>query len=89
MLYICSTPTGFKELTDGNQAYVGEVCADLRGVLNCYDRIIVTGNLHPLCYDKGMTKYLYIRKIRVFDYPEFAQSLRDAIRANARAIAER
>ena len=31
---------------------------DLLGILNCYDRIIITGNLQPLCYAKGMTKYL-------------------------------
>lgn len=62
--------------------------AELHGVLNCYDRVIISGNLHPLCYDKGMTKYLYINNIRIFDYTEFAQPLRDAIRANAEAIAK-
>jgi hypothetical protein len=62
--------------------------AELYGVLNCYDRVIISGNLHPLCYDKGMTKYLYINNIRIFDYKEFAQRLRDVIRANAEAIAQ-
>jgi hypothetical protein len=33
--------------------------AELYGVLNCYDRIIITGNVHPFCYAKGMTGYLY------------------------------
>ena len=63
--------------------------ADLHGVLNCYDRIIITGNVHPLCYSKGMTKYLYVHKIRIFDYAtQFAEPLREAIRANAEAVAE-
>jgi len=62
--------------------------AELYGVLSCYDRVIISGNLHPLCYDKGMTKYLYINNIRIFDYKEFAQRLRDVIRANAEAIAQ-
>lgn len=62
--------------------------AELHGVLNCYDRIIITGNVHPLCYAKGMTGYLYAHNIRIFDYPMFAQPLRDAIRANAKAIAK-
>jgi len=61
--------------------------AELHGVLNCYDRIIIAGNIQPLCYDKGMTKYLYINQIRIFDYKAFVQPLRDAIRANAEAIA--
>jgi hypothetical protein len=62
---------------------------DLYGVLSCYDRVIITGNLHPLCYDKGMTSYLYRHKIRIFDYPTaFAKPLRDTLRANAEAIAK-
>ena len=63
--------------------------ADLHGILHCYDRVIISGNLHPLCYAKGMTGYLYAHKIRIFDYSQFAQPLRDAIRANAQAIAEK
>ena len=62
--------------------------ADLYGVLNCYDRIIITGSLHPLCYAKGMTGYLYAHHIRIFDYTTFAEPLRDEIRANAEAIAK-
>jgi predicted transcriptional regulator len=61
---------------------------DLHGVLHCYDRVIISGNLHPLCYAKGMTSYLYRRDIRIFDYAaQFAEPLRNAIRANAQAIA--
>jgi hypothetical protein len=62
--------------------------AELHGVLNCYDRIIIAGHVHPLCYAKGMTKYLYTHNIRIFDYKVFAQRLRDAIRAKAEAIAQ-
>jgi hypothetical protein len=35
-----------------------------------------------------MTGYLYRHNIRIFDYTDFAQPLRDEIRANAEAIAE-
>jgi hypothetical protein len=60
----------------------------VRGVLKCFDRVIISGHLHPLCYAKGMTGYLYQRHIRIFDYAaQFAEPLRDAIRANAQAIA--
>jgi len=61
---------------------------DIYGVLNCYDRVVISGHLHPLCYAKGMTKYLYTHDIRIFGYPEFAKSLRDDIRANAQVVAE-
>jgi hypothetical protein len=60
----------------------------LYGVLNCYDRVLISGNLHPLCYARGMTGYLYAHGIRIFDYAtKFAEPLRNAIRDNARAIA--
>jgi len=26
---------------------------DLSGVVNCFDRVVLTGNLQPLCYAKG------------------------------------
>ncbi len=59
----------------------------LDGVLQCYDRIVLTGSLMPLCYAQGMTQYLYTHHIRIFDYPQFAQPLAQAIRENAEAIA--
>ena len=34
--------------------------ADIAGVLNCYDRLVISVQLAPICYAKGMTKYLYI-----------------------------
>jgi hypothetical protein len=60
---------------------------DLHGVLNCFDRVIIFANLQPLCYAKGMTKYLYDHNTRIFDYTKFAEPLREAIRVNAETIA--
>ena len=62
--------------------------ADLHGVLNCYDRIVVFGNLHPLCYEQGMTRFLYTHQIRIFDYKHLVLPLQDVIRSNAEAIAK-
>jgi hypothetical protein len=59
----------------------------VEGVLSCYDRLIVTGSLQPLCYAKGMTGYLYAHGIRVFDFATWAKPKRDEIRANAEAVA--
>lgn len=61
---------------------------DLDGVSSCYDRIVITGSLQPLCYAQGMTHYLYQQGIRIFDYPKFAEPLRERIRENAEALAE-
>lgn len=61
---------------------------EIRGVLHCYDRIVISGQLQPICYAKGMTKYLYAQGIRIFDYTRFAEPLRDEIRQNAEALAK-
>ena len=63
-------------------------CAELDGVLSCYDRIVITGSLQPFCYAQGMTHYLYQQGIRIFDYAKFAEPLRERIRANAEALAQ-
>lgn len=61
---------------------------ELEGVLSCYDRIVITGNLQQFCYAQGMTHYLYQQGIRIFDYAKFAEPLRERIRENAEALAE-
>ena len=59
----------------------------LAGVLACYDRIIVTGTLPGACYAKGMMGFLSARQIRVFEYPRFAEPLRDRVRDRAAELA--
>lgn len=61
---------------------------EIEGVLHCYDRIILVGNLSPFYYAQAMTSYLYKQNIRIFDYTKFVQPLRDQIRDNAISIAE-
>ena len=59
----------------------------IAGVLSCYDRIVITGTLPGVCYAEGMTRYLHANGIRVFDYPQFAMTLRDRVRDRAAALA--
>jgi hypothetical protein len=58
------------------------------GVISSYDRIVIQGTLPTFCYAEGMTSYLYANQIRIFDYPRFAEPLRDEIRENAEKIAK-
>ena len=60
----------------------------IRGVISSYDRVIIQGILPTFCFAEGMTSYLYAHQIRIFDYPRFAEPLRDAIRANAERLAQ-
>ena len=55
----------------------------IAGVLSCYDRILVFGTLPKIYLAGGMTSYLYEHKIRIFDYPRFAEPFRDQLRENA------
>jgi hypothetical protein len=59
----------------------------IAGVLSCYDRVVITGTVPVICYADGMTRFLYAKGIRIFDYPQFAQTLRDRVRDCAAARA--
>lgn len=59
----------------------------ITGVLSCWDRVVIQGTLPGLCYADGMTAYLNAHQIRIFDYPRFAQPLRDEVRKNAEKLA--
>ena len=59
----------------------------IAGVLTCYDRMLITGTLPGACYAAGMTSFLNAKHIRIFDYPHFAEPLRESIRTNAEALA--
>jgi hypothetical protein len=49
--------------------------------------VVVTGTLPGICYAEGMTRFLYANTIRIFDYPQFAATLRDRVRERAAALA--
>ncbi len=59
----------------------------IAGILSCYDRIIIQGTVPKWCYASGMTEYFYRHKIRIFDYPQWAQPLREGIRENGESLA--
>jgi hypothetical protein len=71
-----------------NELLSERYCDELDGVVSCFDRIVITGSLQPLCYAQGMTRYLYQQGIRVFDYARFAEPLRERLRENAEALAQ-
>ena len=59
----------------------------IAGVLCCYDRIIIQGTVPGWCYASGMTDYFYKHQIRIFDYPKWAEPLRDKLRSTMERIA--
>ncbi|HET6236846.1 MAG TPA: hypothetical protein VFE41_18070, partial [Acetobacteraceae bacterium] len=59
----------------------------IAGILSCYDRVVITGTLPGICYADGMTRYLNANGMRIFDYPQFAMTLRDRVRERAASLA--
>jgi hypothetical protein len=59
----------------------------IAGVLSCYDRLVITGTLPVVCYAAGMAGYLNAKGIRIFDYPQFAMTLRDRVRECVASVA--
>jgi len=57
------------------------------GSLSCFDRIIVTGTFPQICHAGAMAALLAAADIRLFDYPLWAEPLREVIRTNAEKIA--
>jgi len=61
--------------------------AQIAGVVSCYDRLVMMGTLPGVCYAAGMVTYLRSHGIRLFDYPRFAEPLREEVRHNAERLA--
>jgi hypothetical protein len=60
----------------------------IRGVLGCFDRVIITGSLPDISYADAMTRYLRHHKIPIFQYTQWAERLRDQLRDNASRLAK-
>ena len=60
---------------------------NISGVLSCFDRVIISGMLPDIGYAGAMARYLTEREIRLFDYPKWAEPLRDSIRQHAESTA--
>ena len=55
----------------------------IEGVLECFDRVVVTGTLTEVAHPEAMAAVLWRENIRCFDIGQFAEPLRAAIRDNA------
>jgi hypothetical protein len=72
----------------GGKALITEQYKEqIRGVVSCYDRIIIRGTLPGWCFPQGMTAFLNTYHIRLFDYPDWAKTLNEAIHKNAEQLA--
>jgi hypothetical protein len=59
----------------------------IRGVISCYDRIVIRGTIVGWGYPEGMIAFLTSQQVLIFDYPQWTKTLNDAIRQNAERVA--
>jgi hypothetical protein len=54
---------------------------------SCFDRVVVTGTLPDICHPRAMAGFLDYHQVRLFDFPRWAEPLREELRDNAERIA--
>ncbi len=59
----------------------------ISGLLSYFDRVVITGTLPDIGYAGAMAGYLSYHKIQLFDYPRWAEPLRDELRNHAEQLA--
>lgn len=59
----------------------------IKGVLGCFDRVVIKGTLQGVAHAEGMALFLRKRHIPIFGYLKLAESLRDKVRENAENVA--
>jgi len=60
----------------------------ITGVIFYYDRVVLTGTIPKLCHASAMARFLRYKGIRIFDYPKWAEPLREDICVHAEAVAK-
>jgi hypothetical protein len=58
------------------------------GTLRCFDRLIISGSLPDCCHAGAMTTQLFRRTMRIFDYADLVNPLRNRLHDNARQVAQ-
>ena len=59
----------------------------IAGVISCFDRVVITGTLPDIGLAQAMVGYLTYHDFRLFDFPRWAQPLREDIRNHAQRLA--
>ena len=52
----------------------------IKGIISCFDRIVLSGTIPGICYAEGMTSLLFKKDIRIFDYTDFVEPLREEMK---------
>ena len=67
--------------------FVRKHFTDISAVISCFDRVVITGTLPEIGYADAMARYLTQQQVRLFDFPRWAEPLRDQLRQHAEQLA--
>lgn len=70
-----------------SQLLTARYASKIRGLLGCFDRIVLTGTLPEICHPDGISKHLGSKGIRIFDFAHWAEPLNKELRAHAQKLA--
>ena len=59
----------------------------IRGVISCFDRVVLSGSLPAIRYAEGMAAYLNSQGMKLFEYTRLVNHLREELREHAEKIA--
>jgi hypothetical protein len=59
----------------------------ITGVLSCFDRVVITGTLPDIGHADALTRFLGFHGVKLFDFPRWAEPLRDELRQHAEQLA--
>jgi hypothetical protein len=59
----------------------------ITGVLSCFDLVVITGTLPDIGHADALARFLSYHGIKLFDFPRWAEPLRDELRQHAERLA--
>jgi len=73
-----------------NQCLTERYGKDIKGVLHCFDRLVLFGTFRMISYPKAMEGHLWGKGVRLIDYQKhYANDLRLEMVAHIKGVAER
>lgn len=60
----------------------------IKGIIGCYDRVIIRGTPGLFAYAEGMTTFFYAHNLKIFDFANIFKPITENIIANIKQMAE-
>ena len=80
-------PTAKSPKANGSTELTDRLASQILGTLSCFDRVLVGGTLPDICHARALGGHLKQQGVRLFDFPKWAEPLRNAIREHAERVA--